>query len=150
MSDEGFENTNINLFISRWKLSIKRDNSWFVSLFHCCCVFLFFSKMSQVRYFFLAILSWLDLDAVPNLSPPDQAPMLFDSPTERNLFVDRSADRRRQADLGQIGLDGNDASAGGERADVHHQPSRSWKASKLWRPSCRPPFGVRTPRSRRS
>jgi hypothetical protein len=96
--------------------------------------------MSQVRYFFLAIVSRLDLDAVPNLSPPDQAPMLFDSPTERNLFVDRSADRRRQADLGQIGLDGNDASAGGKRADVHHQSFRSWKASKLWRPSCRPPF----------
>jgi hypothetical protein len=87
--------------------------------------------------------SWLDLDAVPNLSPPNQAPMLFDSPTERNLFVDRSADRRRQTDLGQIGLDGNDASAGGERADVHHQSSRSWKASKHWRSSCRPPFGHR-------
>ena len=69
----------------------------------------------------LAIVSRLDLDPVPDLSPSDETPMLLHSPTEGDLLADRGADRRRQPDLGQIGLDGDDAATGGERSDVDHQ-----------------------------
>ena len=47
--------------------------------------------------------------------------MTLDPPTERDLLADAGADGRRQPDLGQVGLDGDDAAAGRQRADVHHE-----------------------------
>ena len=68
--------------------------------------------------------SGLHLDAPPNLPPPDEPPVALDPPAERDLLADAGADGRRQPDLGQVGLDGNDAAAGRQRADVHHEHLR--------------------------
>lgn len=47
--------------------------------------------------------------------------MFLHSSTQSDLLSDLCADGVGQDDLGQIGLDGADAAAGRQRADVHHQ-----------------------------
>jgi len=56
-----------------------------------------------------------------NLTPPNQAPMLFYSSTQRNLLAFFRAHRTRQLQLGQIVLDGNYSCTGAHRPDVKHE-----------------------------
>ena len=63
----------------------------------------------------------LHLDAVPDLPPADQPPVLLHSSTERDLFADGRANGGGQTNLGQVSLDGDDAAAGRQRPDVDHQ-----------------------------
>ena len=63
----------------------------------------------------------LHLDAPPDLAPPDESPVALHSPAERDLLPDAGAHGRRQPDLGQVGLDCDDAAAGRQRANVDHE-----------------------------
>lgn len=51
----------------------------------------------------------------------DIPPVLFDTATERDLFVDFGTYGRCEHDLGEIVFDGEHAAAGRRRADVDHQ-----------------------------
>lgn len=48
-------------------------------------------------------------------------PVFLHTPTQSDLLSHLRADRVGEDDLGQIGLDGADAAARRQRADVHHQ-----------------------------
>lgn len=48
-------------------------------------------------------------------------PMFLHTSTQSDLLADLCADRVGEDDLGQISLDGADAAACRQRADVHHQ-----------------------------
>ena len=56
-----------------------------------------------------------------NLTPANQAPVLFNSSGERNLFANLGAHRRGELKLGEIPLDGDDASAGTHGTNVEHE-----------------------------
>lgn len=133
-----------------------------------------------------------DGHAPPDLPPPDQTgeeegdtrlskdqstkdqsggrgspPVLLHAAAEGDLLAHLGAHRVGEDDLGQVGLDGADASARGQGADVHHQhlvlgqlldlggggaggavrrgrgaaPPVPPERASPWRPSCRPPCG---------
>ena len=63
----------------------------------------------------------LHLDTPPDLAPPDESPVALHSPAERDLLPDTGAHGRRQPDLGQVGLDCDDAPARREGTDVDHE-----------------------------
>ena len=52
---------------------------------------IFLCRMWKWNIFSLAVVSWLDLDAVSDLAPADEAPVLLDTSTERDLFADGCA-----------------------------------------------------------
>eukprot|EP00053_Salpingoeca_punica_P000980 m.31340 g.31340 ORF g.31340 m.31340 type:complete len:328 (+) comp10710_c0_seq1:216-1199(+) len=69
----------------------------------------------------LGVLGELDGDALADLAPANEAPVLLHAPAQRNLLAVLCAHGLGEGDLGQIGLDGNDAAASRERANVDHQ-----------------------------
>lgn len=60
-------------------------------------------------------------------------PVLLHTSTQRYLLADLCAHWVGEDDLGQIGLDGADAAARGQRADVDHQHLVLRQLLDLWR-----------------
>ena len=76
----------------------------------CVCV--------SVRVFVMCL--FFEHGAGLNLTPANQAPVLFNSSGQGNLFAHLCAHGRGELKLGEIPLDGDDASAGTHGTNVEH------------------------------
>ncbi len=74
-----------------------------------------------ILFFFLQVKDGLDYGALADLAPADQAPVLVDLATESDFLADLGAHGTVELQLGQVHLDGGDASARAQRANVQHE-----------------------------
>ena len=63
----------------------------------------------------------LHCDPPPDLSPSNEPPVSVDASRQGDLLPHAGAHGLGEADLGQVGLDGDHATASGQGADVDHQ-----------------------------
>ena len=80
-----------------------------------------FLSYAHFFFFFLQVKDGLDYGALADLAPADQAPVLVDLATESDFLADLGAHGTVELQLGQVHLDGGDASARAQRANVQHE-----------------------------